>query len=69
MKQQQGWSLDIGASPIDMDSVRFRVWAPYTKSVAIRLIDQDRVTVPMHPDGQGYFDTVVRGLGPRPCYR
>jgi 1,4-alpha-glucan branching enzyme len=29
--------------PIDVDSVRFRVWAPYAKSVAIQLIEKEPV--------------------------
>jgi maltooligosyltrehalose trehalohydrolase len=37
--------------------------------VAVRLIDQDRAAVPMDSDGQGYFETIVRGLGPRARYR
>ena len=67
--QNKMWSLDIGAKPMDMHSTRFRVWAPYAKSVAVRLIDQDMVTVPMQPDGLGYFDVTVRDIGSRARYR
>ncbi|MDH5640978.1 MAG: hypothetical protein OEY28_06765, partial [Nitrospira sp.] len=67
--QKRGWSLDIGANPIGMDSAQFRVWAPYAKSVAVRLIDQDMVTVPMQPDGRGYFDVTVKDIGSRARYR
>lgn len=67
--QQQGWSLDIGAIPISTDSVKFRVWAPYARSMAVKLIDQGRVVAPMQRDGQGYFETVVRGIAPKVRYR
>jgi len=66
---KQDWRLDIGANPVEMNSARFRVWAPYAKSVAVRLSDQDMVTVPMQPDGRGYFDATVRDVGSRARYR
>ena len=55
MTQQERWSLDIGATPTTGDGVKFRVWAPYAKSVAVKLVDQDRVTVPMQRDDTGLF--------------
>lgn len=67
--QQQGWSLDIGATPTSADTVKFRVWAPYAESVAVKLIDQDRVVVPMQRDDRGYFEAVVSGTAPRARYR
>lgn len=67
--RQQGWSLDIGATPASADTVKFRVWAPYAKSVAVKLIDQDRVMVPMRRDDQGYFEAAVSGTAPRARYR
>ena len=67
--QQQGWSLDIGATPASADTVKFRVWAPHAKSVAVKLIDQDRVVVPMQRDDRGYFEAVVDGIVPRARYR
>lgn len=63
------WSLDIGATPTTGDAVKFRVWAPYAKSVAVQLVDQDRVMVPMQRDERGYFETVVTGVVPRSRYR
>lgn len=67
--QKVEWSLDIGASPIDGNSARFRVWAPYAKSVAVQLIDQDRITVPMRAEGRGYFHGTVEDIGSRARYR
>lgn len=67
--QQPEWSLEIGANPIDADSTHFRVWAPNAQSVAVQLIDQDRITVPMQRDKSGYFETVVSGTVPGSRYR
>ncbi|MGE0470387.1 MAG: malto-oligosyltrehalose trehalohydrolase [Nitrospira sp.] len=69
MTQPQGWLLDIGAIPISPDNVKFRVWAPYAESVAVKLIDQDRVVGPMQRDGQGYFEIIVSGIVPRARYQ
>ena len=67
--QKAEWSLDIGANPINGNSARFRVWTPYATSVAVRLIDQNMVTVPMQPNGRGYFDVTIRDIGSRSRYR
>jgi maltooligosyltrehalose trehalohydrolase len=69
MTQPQRWLLDIGAIPISTDNVKFRVWAPYAESVAVKLIDQDRVVGPMQRDGQGYFEIVVSGTVPCARYQ
>lgn len=69
MMPNEKWSLDIGATPTTGDAVKFRVWAPYAKSVALKLVDQDRIMVPMQRDEQGYFETVVTGVAPRARYR
>lgn len=67
--QKIEWYLDIGASSIDVNFVRFRVWAPYAQSVDVQLIDQDQIWVPMQRDARGYFETIVSGIGPRSRYR
>ena len=69
MMPNEKWSLDIGAMPTTGDAVKFRVWAPYAKTVAVQLVDQDRVMVPMQRDERGYFETVVTGVVPRSRYR
>lgn len=66
---QPPWSLDIGATPLGGDATRFRVWAPHAASVEVRLINQDRTAIPMHPDGQGYLEVVVKDIGPGTRYR
>ena len=67
--QDKSWFLDIGATPIDKNSTKFRVWAPSARSVAIRLIDQNMVMVPMQADDRGYFHATVEDIGPRARYR
>ncbi|MEO8046522.1 MAG: malto-oligosyltrehalose trehalohydrolase [Nitrospirota bacterium] len=54
---------------VDSDHVRFRVWAPVAQTVAVELIDQDRMTVPMQPFAEGYFEATVEGVSPRARYR
>jgi maltooligosyltrehalose trehalohydrolase len=67
--QDKSWSLDVGATPIDKNVTQFRVWAPYADSVAIRLIDQNMVMVPMQADARGYFYATVEDIGSRDRYR
>lgn len=67
--QQSDWFLDIGAIPINKNSARFRVWAPYAQSVDVLLVDHDQIRVPMQRDGYGYFETIVSGIVPRSRYR
>ena len=63
------WQLDLGARTIEADRVQFKVWAPFTNTVAVELVDQDRTAIPMQPTSQGYFEVTVDGVGPRARYR
>jgi maltooligosyltrehalose trehalohydrolase len=65
---QKAWALDIGAMPVNREETKFRVWAPLVNSVAVRMIEGDRRTVPLHPHGKGYFEAVVKGVGPGESY-
>ena len=62
------WQLDIGARPLDGNRVRFRVWAPRAKQVAVKLrADPVRQTslpaaVQMEPCALGYFEATVSGI-------
>ncbi|MEE9229221.1 MAG: alpha-amylase family glycosyl hydrolase, partial [Acidobacteriota bacterium] len=62
------WQLDIGARPLDGNRVRFRVWAPRAKQVAVKLrADPVRQTslpaaVQMEPRALGYFEATVSGI-------
>lgn len=63
------WKLDLGASTIGSDRVRFKVWAPAARKVSVELVDQDRTVIPMQPSLQGYFEVTAEGVGPRVRYR
>ena len=73
MVSREGWKLDVGAWPIGLSKVHFRVWAPYAKRV---LVDVDRqsqlpiyVPVQMKPCERGYFEATVFGIEPGARYR
>ncbi|MGH7184077.1 MAG: malto-oligosyltrehalose trehalohydrolase [Nitrospiraceae bacterium] len=66
---EEKWQLDVGASIMGPDRVRFRVWAPVAQTVAVELVDQDQITVPMQPALDGYFEAAVEGVSPRARYR
>jgi maltooligosyltrehalose trehalohydrolase len=56
------WKLDLGAMP-GPSGVRFRVWAPHAKTMAIRLTKPKADTVKMEPAESGYFESIVPGIG------
>ena len=62
-KQQSRWRLDIGAAPEGPSGVRFRLWAPYAKTAAVRLTKPKSDTVKMEPGESGYFEATVPGIG------
>lgn len=61
--QQHQWHLDLGAAPEGPSGVRFRVWAPHAKTVAVRVTKPTTDTVTMTPTGRGYFEATVPGIG------
>jgi maltooligosyltrehalose trehalohydrolase len=63
------WQLELGARTIEADRVKFRVWAPCARTVALEWVDQDLATIPMEPSSEGYFEVTVKGVGPRARYR
>lgn len=65
---QQRWALDIGAIPVSRDETKFRVWAPFVNSVAVRMVKGDRPNISLHPNGKGYFEAVVKAVGPGEKY-
>lgn len=70
IEKPDAWQSDLGACPHGPHAVRFRVWAPYARTVAVRLMDQDRTPVPMEPRDSGYFEATVSETEPgaRYCY-
>ena len=65
----ESWRLDIGASLIGPGRVRFRVWAPFARHVAVELVSQGQATVPMQPTPGGYFEATIEDVDPRARYR
>jgi len=63
------WRLETGANLIGPGRVRFRVWAPFARQVAVELVSQDRTAIPMQPASQGYFEAIVEEVDPRARYR
>ena len=63
------WSLDLGATSQAGDAVRFRVWAPYAKTVAVRLLGAERPPIPLQSDRHGYFEALVREVSPLTRYQ
>jgi maltooligosyltrehalose trehalohydrolase len=60
----------LGANRLPHGSWQFVLWAPQSRSVAVRLPDSER-TIPMESLGQGYHQVVVEDIssGTRYCYR
>ncbi len=58
----------LGATPLDADRCRFRVWAPLREQVGLHVTSPEDRLVPMDPDGSGYHETVVQGVRPGARY-
>lgn len=63
------WRLEVGANLIGPGRVRFKVWAPLARQVAVELVSQDRTAIPMQPASEGYFEVIVEEVDPRARYR
>ena len=58
-----------GATCLGGERVRFRVWAPRCRQVALRVVDPvPREPVAMAPALHGWFEIVLEGLGPGTRY-
>jgi maltooligosyltrehalose trehalohydrolase len=63
------WALERGASVREDGAVRFEVWAPHARTVAVTLPDSGNRTVPLEEAGRGVFTAVVTDIGPGTAYR
>lgn len=54
--------FDLGALPQPDGSTRFRVWAPRAEQVALVLPDQNRESVPLTADPDGYFSVTATDI-------
>lgn len=58
-----GWNLDIGAEVTGPASVRFRVWAPRVRTLALRIVSgKGRGTIPLPAEENGFFSGTVEGV-------
>lgn len=57
------WKLDIGATVLENDRVRFRVWAPRADGISVRIVsDTENRLVSLRREERGYFSAVVDGV-------
>ncbi len=56
------WALELG-TVLSNHGVRFRVWAPEKISVSLVVTEEPR-SIPMHPEGKGYFTTFLDDIEP-----
>jgi maltooligosyltrehalose trehalohydrolase len=57
------WSPGTGASMLGNGEVSFRVWAPMSKSIAVRISrNGESRLVPLLAENRGYFSAVVAGV-------
>lgn len=54
---------DLGATLAEDGTVRFRVWAPRSRSVSVRIVDTLPRTVALTRGEAGYFSGMVKGIG------
>jgi maltooligosyltrehalose trehalohydrolase len=60
--------LDIGATLVHEQTVRFRVWAPHAKAVAVTITAPEEKTAPLQSDGAGYFEGCLDGVAEHARY-
>src|SRR5439155_25813421 len=58
----------LGAVYLGDGRVRFRVWAPRAREVAVRVISPQEQIIPMQARPQGYFQTLAEHLEPGSLY-
>ena len=65
------WALERGATVLSGGAVRFEVWAPRARTVAVRVFDEYGVGTdhPLEPHGGGVYATVVKGVPAGRDYR
>jgi maltooligosyltrehalose trehalohydrolase len=60
--------LDLGAYYLGDGQCRFRVWAPFTQSVGIRIVEPDEKLISLERDDRGYHSIVVENVAPGARY-
>ncbi len=62
----KSWTLELG-TVLSNHGVRFRVWAPQKTSVSLVMAEESR-NVPMDPERNGYFTTLLEDIKPGTRY-
>lgn len=66
---ERSWGdLHIGATLVHEQTVHFKVWAPHTKEVAVKITAPAEKTMPLQSDGAGYFEGRLEGVGAHARY-
>jgi len=61
------WRLQFGAT-VESSGVLFRLWAPYLRSVQVRLEGDSERVIEMRPEGDGEFTAFAPGVRPNADY-
>lgn len=56
----KNWQLDIGARPVEGKGVSFRVWAPETERLRVKIFSGE--VLPLEKDEAGYFSGLAAGV-------
>lgn len=51
----------LGATPLEGDRCRFRVWAPHHEGLSVRLLGEVERIEPLSPAGDGYHEATIEG--------
>jgi maltooligosyltrehalose trehalohydrolase len=62
LNKKSGWKLSIGASVISAGVVRFRVWAPGTQTVSVKVPSRRPALTMLEQDRWGYFQASVEDV-------
>ena len=61
--------LTLGPNTLGDDRCRFRVWAPKAKQLKLLLQTNEKRSLPMERQENGYFETVAEGVAPGSLYQ
>lgn len=62
MTDFQAYTVDVGATVIRDQGVRFKVWAPYAKAVSVKITAPHEDLFPLAASSAGYFEGVRQGV-------
>ena len=62
LKRNTPWTLDLGATMIDANSVHFKVWAPLADTMSVHIHATNTRRIPLTPTTKGYWEGTASGL-------